>query len=389
MLGESYDPIDMIERLVGFDTTSRDSNLDLIHFVADYLAGHGIAAKLIHDESGAKANLYATLGPTDRPGIALSGHTDVVPVDGQDWSTDPFGMARKDGRLYGRGTADMKSFIAIALALVPEFLARPLEVPIHLAFSYDEEVGCLGVHGILDHLRTEGVSPRIVIVGEPTNMKVVDAHKGIRSFITTVSGLEAHSSATHIGVNAIMFATELIAFLGRLADEMKARAGGDAARFEPPYTTLSVGVIEGGTALNIIPKTCRFVWEYRAVPGMDEDEILDRFEAFAGDEVLPRMRAAWEGATIVTERRAHVPGLAAAPGSDAETLVKALVESNQTFAVSFGTEAGIFHAADIPAVVCGPGDILQAHKPDEFIELEQVERCLAFMRKLMAHVHAG
>ena len=389
MPGESTDPIAMIERLVGFDTTSRLSNLELIHFIRDYLAGHGIEAKLIHDEGGTKANLHAILGPAERPGIALSGHTDVVPVDGQDWSSDPFALVRREGRLYGRGSADMKSFIAIALALVPEFLARPLEVPIHLVFSYDEEVGCLGVHGILEHLRQLGTPPRLVIVGEPTSMKVIDAHKGIRSYFTTVTGLEAHSSATDKGVNAIVHAAELIGFLVRLEEELKERGGLSAERFDPPYTTISVGVIEGGTALNIIPKSCRFVWEHRSLPDMDEKEIPERFEAFARETVLPRMRAKWKGASIVTEPRARVPGLRPEPGSEAETLVKALAESNRTHAVSFGTEAGLFQADDMAAVVCGPGDIAQAHKPDEYIEIAQVERCVAFMRKLIAHVHAA
>jgi acetylornithine deacetylase len=387
MSGEKYEPIQMIERLVAFDTTSRLSNIELIHFVRDYLAGHGVESTLIHDEGGTKANLHAILGPAERPGIALSGHTDVVPVDGQDWSSDPFALVERAGRLYGRGSADMKSFIALALALVPEFLARPLEVPVHLLFSYDEEVGCLGVHGILEHLRQHPTPPRLVIVGEPTSMKVIDAHKGIRSYFTTVTGLEAHSSATHKGVNAIVHAAELIGFLASLEDELRERGGTSAERFDPPYTTISVGVIEGGTALNIIPKSCRFVWEHRSLPDLDENEIPARLEAFASEHVLPRMREKWEGASIVTEPRAHVPGLRPEPGSEAETLVKALAESNRTHAVSFGTEAGLFQADDMAAVVCGPGDIAQAHKPDEYIEIAQIERCLTFMRKLIAHAH--
>ncbi|MEE8545526.1 MAG: acetylornithine deacetylase [Alphaproteobacteria bacterium] len=387
MAGQIFTPVEMIKRLVAFDTTSRESNLALIDFVADYLAGHGVRSEIIHAESGDKANLYATIGPAGSRGVALSGHTDVVPVDGQDWHSDPFSVVEADGRLYGRGTADMKSFIAVVLALVPEFLSSDLETPIHLAFSYDEEVGCLGVHGIVEHFERHGIPPRLAIVGEPTGMRVVDAHKGIRAFTTTVTGLEAHSSATHIGVNAVMYAAELIAYLGALAEEMKERGDGD--RFAPPYTTVHVGVIEGGTALNIIPRSCRFTWEYRLLPGGDENEVLDRFESFAKDQVLPRMRALSEAADIVTVQLARVPALNPEPGSEAEALVFKLIESNQTFAVSYGTEAGIFQAAEVPTVVCGPGDIVQAHKPDEFIELEQVERCVAFLRRLVAHLRAA
>lgn len=388
MTGTRYTPVEMLGRLVGFDTTSRESNLDLIRFVADYLAGHGVEATLIHDESGAKANLYATLGPANEAGIALSGHTDVVPVDGQDWRTDPFTMVERGGRLYGRGTADMKGFIAVALALVPEFLAAPLRMPLHLALSYDEEVGCLGVHGILEFLDRQISRPRAVIIGEPTEMRVVNAHKGIRAYTTTVTGLEGHSSATHAGVNAVMVAAELIAFLGRLAEELKAR--GDAeGRFEPPYSTISVGLIGGGTALNIIPRECSFTWECRLLPGSDEGEVAARLDRFAAEELLPRMRAVAPEAEVVTVAGASVPALVPEPGSDAESLALALAASNQSYAVSFGTEAGLFQRREIPAVVCGPGNIAQAHKPDEFIEIAEIERCVAFLRRLCEHLREG
>lgn len=380
--------VDMIRRLVAFDTTSRNSNLDLIHFVRDYLAGFGVESRLIHDDSGQKANLYATIGPDDRPGIALSGHTDVVPVDGQDWSSDPFTVEQRDGRLYGRGTADMKSFVAVAVALVPEFVARPLKTPINLAFSYDEEVGCFGVHSIIGHLRGKGVAPRLVIVGEPSSMRVVNAHKGVRTFTTTVTGLEAHSSATDRGVNAIFYGARLIAFLECLAEELRDR--GDASGgFDLPYSTISVGIVNGGTALNIIPGSCRFVWECRLLPDQDGDEIVNRFEAFAARTLLPEMRRVFDRASIVTEQRVKVPGLRPEEGSDAETLVMALAETNRTHAVSYATEAGLFQEADIPTVICGPGNIAQAHKPDEFIALEQVQACEAFMRRLLNRVCAA
>ena len=377
--------VEMIRRLVGFDTTSRNSNLELIHFVQDYLAEFGVESRLIHDESGQKANLYATIGPDDRPGITLSGHTDVVPVDGQEWSSDPFTVERRDDRLYGRGTADMKSFVAVALALVPEFVARPLKTPISFAFSYDEEIGCFGVHGIIRHLRGGGVLPRLAIVGEPSGMRVVNAHKGVRTFTTTVTGLEAHSSATDRGVNAIFYGARLIAFLDDLAAEFRER--GDASgRFDLPCTTISVGIVNGGTALNIIPGQCRFVWESRLLPDQDGDEIIDRFEAFAAETVLPKMRRVFAHASIVTEQRVMVPGLRPEEGSDAETLVMALAETNRTHAVSYATEAGLFQEAEIPTVICGPGDIAQAHRPDEFIALEQVQACEAFMRRLLHRV---
>lgn len=380
---EQFSPREMIEKLVSFDTVSRNPNLALIEFVEDYLAGHGVASRRIANEDGTKANLFATLGPADAPGgIVLSGHTDVVPVDGQDWSSDPFTIVEKDARLFGRGTCDMKSFIAIALALVPEFLARGVARPIHFALSYDEEVGCLGVRPMIDQVIRSLPRPEVVIVGEPTDMKVVNAHKSIHGFMTEVTGLEAHSSATDAGVNAVMVAAELIQFLSGMAAEMRER-GDPSGRFRPPYTTVHVGQIKGGTALNIIPKHCWFLWEYRGLPDLDPEEIITRFEAFAANEVLPRMKAVSPDADIVTRHGMPVPGLAPREGAPAETLVMQLAERNETEAVSYGTEAGLFQLADIPTVVCGPGNILQAHKPDEFVTLEQVALCERFMRRLV------
>ena len=388
MTGTRYDPIEMIERLVSFDTTSRESNLALIHFVRDYLASHGVDSTLIHDESGNKANLYATVGPAGVPGVALSGHTDVVPVDGQPWDSDPFGLVQKEGRLYGRGTSDMKSFSAIALALVPEFVARPLKTPIHFALSFDEEVGCLGAPLMIDRLGAElGVKPMIVIVGEPTDMAVVNAHKGVYSFNTRVRGLEAHSSATHRGVNAVQYAALLVHFLTEMADEMAARAAPESG-FDPPYTTVHVGTIRGGTAHNIVPLDCAFTWEYRLMPGADADEIRTRFERFAEETVLPRMHAVDPGTAIDTELRCYVPGLVPEEGSPAEEIVMALARTNRTEVVAYGTEAGLFQEVGIPTVICGPGSIRQAHQPNEYIELSQVQACESFMRRLLDEVCA-
>ena len=376
----------LIETLIGFDTTSRLSNLALIDFVADYLREHGVAAHKIFDASGKKANLYASIGPEVPGGIVLSGHTDVVPVDGQDWATPPFTATTQAGRIHGRGTADMKSFIAIVLAMVPTMLARPLRVPVHFAFSYDEEVGCLGVHGLLALMKSGIPHPRAVIVGEPTMMRVVNAHKGINTFRTTVTGLEAHSSATHHGVNSIQYAAEIIAFLTQLGDEMRAKGG--SPRFDPPYTTVHVGTIQGGTVLNIIPRDCRFVWEFRGVPGQDEQEIPARLEEFVQRRILPRMHAVSRDTGVRTETLARVAPLLPTDGSPAETLVMALAETNETHTVAFGTEAGFFQEIGIPAVICGPGDIAQAHRPDEFIALSQVAACEAFLHRLIDHIAA-
>ena len=388
MSGNAYTAVEMIERLVSFDTTSRESKLPLIDFVRDYLASHDVDCALIHDETGAKANLYATIGPDNVPGIALSGHTDVVPVDGQPWHTDPFRVVRKDGRLYGRGTADMKSFSAIALALVPEFVARRLETPIHLALSYDEEIGCLGAPLMIEQLGGElGPKPKMVIVGEPTNMEVVNAHKGIVCFRTRVRGLEAHSSASHRGVNAVQHAARLVAFLTDMAEEMEAGANPESG-FDPPFTTIHVGTIGGGTAQNIVPLDCSFTWEYRLMPGADPDEIRQRFDRFANGTVLPRMHAVDPNTGIETEHLCTVPGLEPDVGSPAESAAMALARRNRTEVVAYATEGGQFQQAGIPTVVCGPGSIEQAHQPNEYIELSQVRACEAFLRRLLDEVSA-
>lgn len=381
LAGETYTPIEMLRRLVAFDTTSRESNLELIGFVADYLKGHGVDSVLTHDDERRKANLFATLGGNGHGGVALSGHTDVVPVDGQPWDTDPFSLVERNGRLYGRGTSDMKTFSAIALAFVPEFLHRRLHAPVHIALSYDEEVGCIGVQRLIDQIGKTGVKPAIVIIGEPTGMRVVNAHKGIYAFTTTVTGHEAHSSATHIGVNAVMVAAELIAFLNDLAEEMKSR-GDPESGFDPPYTTVHVGVIAGGTALNIIPRHCQFHWEFRLMPGADADEIIDRFNAFAAT-IESRLRMVAETAGIHTEVGASVPGLEPEADARAERFVMALTGDNRAGKISFGTEGGRFQQAGMSVVVCGPGHITQAHKPNEFIDAEQVAACTAFMGRLM------
>ena len=379
-------PRQLLDRLVAFDTTSRNSNLELLGWVADYLEGHGIASTLIHDATAAKANLFATVGPDADGGIVLSGHSDVVPVDGQDWASDPWRVVERDGRLYGRGTADMKSFIAVVLAFVPRLLERPLSAPIHLALTYDEEVGCLGVRSLIDYFAKNGPRPRAIIVGEPTEMAVVNANKTTVLLRTALAGAEAHTASPHHGVNAIMHAARLIAWLDELARELERDARD--ARFDPPYSTVSVNVVEGGTAGNIVPNECAFLWDMRLLPGTKSDPLIERFERFVSTKVLPEMRARSKKAGIATERLAFVPGLVPEQGSAAETLAMALTESNRTAAVSYATEAGLYQGLHVPTVICGPGCIDQAHKPDEFIELSQLDACARFMERLLDHLGA-
>lgn len=379
---------DMLKRLVAFDTTSRNSNLELMTFVAEYLRDLGVESELVHNEEGTKANLYATLGPTDRSGIALSGHTDVVPVDGQEWHTDPFQVVENGDRLYGRGTSDMKSFIAICLALAPEFLAGEITTPLHFAFSYDEEIGCVGVRGLIDALARRPVKPSAVIIGEPTEMKVVRAHKGKLSYRCRVRGHEAHSSLSHIGVNAVEAAAEAVAFLKSMARRHRDQGPYDS-ELEPPYTTVHTGTIHGGTALNIVPRECSFEFEFRHLPEDDPHALLEELRHFVDEHIAPEMTRTQPGTGFSFEPMSHIPGLATDEDAQVVQLVKALTGQNATAKVAFGTEAGLFQAAGMPAVVCGPGSIEQAHKPDEFIVLEQIAQCESFLRKLFQRCRQG
>ena len=376
-------PEEMIRKLVSFDTTSRNSNLELIHYVQEYLTQFDVVSHLTYDEDRGKANLFATLGPDERDGgVVLSGHTDVVPVDGQDWSSDPFEVVERDGLLYGRGTSDMKSFIATALALTPEFIAGKPSVPIHFAFTFDEETTCGGAQALVADLRQAGYAPRAVIIGEPTSMRVVNAHKGGYEYLTTVTGREAHSSLIHQGVNAIAVAAKLIDHLSAYQEE-SARRADTGNGFDPPWSTISIGIIEGGTAVNIVARQCSFRWDYRPIPGDGEGprESLDAFAA----TLVESLRERAPEVEVVTEKIRGNGPLMPEAGSSAETLVMALAGTNQTFKVSYGTEGPWYQAASMPVVIFGPGSIEQAHKPDEFIARSQVDECVAFMRKLMAH----
>jgi acetylornithine deacetylase len=381
--------IEILERLVGFPSVSARSNLDLIQWIRDELARYGIKSDLVPAPDGQpKANLWASIGPDAPGGLVLSGHTDVVPVEGQPWSSDPFTLSQRDGRLYGRGTSDMKGFIALCLALVPEMLARPLTVPIHFAFSYDEEIGCLGVPHLIAELGKRFPKPALAIIGEPTELKLGTRHKGCYSFETGITGRDAHSSQTHKGANAILAAAAIVGELDRIAEELT-RSPFNDANFEPPYPTINVGRIDGGTAVNIVARHCAVHWDFRATPGADPTLVLPQLERFIAGTVLPRLQRVAPEARVVTRPRAQVPPLVDEPGGAAETLVKFLTGANQTIGVAFATEAGQFQAAGLSAIVCGPGSILQAHQPDEFIELSQLQAGEAFLRKLIAWAQQG
>jgi len=378
----------MIDRLIAFDTTSRNSNLDLIHYVRDYLADLGVTSHLTFDDEKRKANLYATLGPTDRGGIALSGHTDVVPVDGQDWSGDPWTVRDKDDRLYGRGTSDMKSFIAIALAFAPRFLERDLAQPIHYCLSYDEEVGCLGVPRLIAFLEEQPVKPVACIVGEPTDMKVIVGHKGKASYRCHAHGIEAHSSLAPKAVNAIQAAAKVISRLADMA-ERKAKEGPFDEDYDVPHTTVHCGLVRGGTALNIVPADCGFEFEFRCLPADDPADLFAELQTYAQNEIEPAMKVIASECGFSWEEMSVFPGLNLAPDAEVVTLAKFLAGANATSKVAFGTEAGLFNDGGIPTVICGPGSIEQAHKPDEFVTHAQVALCEQFMGRLLDRVTAS
>lgn len=371
----------ILEELIAFDTTSRESNLAAVNHIQSYLNNLGIDSRLTYDESGTKANLWATIGPDIPGGIVLSGHIDVVPVDGQQWSQDPFDMWQVDGKLFGRGVVDMKGYIAVCLAMVPELHKRDLSIPLHLAFTYDEEVGCLGVNTLLEDVVNNLPLPRAVIVGEPTSMKIIGGHKGSRSFQTLVKGVPAHSSDPSLGVNSIMAAAQIVNFLESLQQELADDAKDDCL-FDPPYTTIDLGTIQGGTAGNVIPEYTTINWGFRLLPGDDADALSQRVSDFINNEVLPPMKKKFIQSDVSTETVCTVHALVPDDNSPAEQLIRHLSGLNNSGVVSFGTEAGAFQLAGVSAVVFGPGSITQAHQPDEFIELEQLKQCIEFMIRL-------
>jgi acetylornithine deacetylase len=374
----------MLQRLVAFDTTSRNSNLELIQHIQGYLGEHGVRSTLVPNAEGTKANLYASIGPDAPGGIVLSGHTDVVPVDGQAWDTDPFALTDKpDGNLYGRGTCDMKGFIATCLSHVPAFQRAKLKVPMHFAFSYDEEIGCLGAHSLAEKLMGNVPRPQAVIVGEPTMMGVVNAQNAGGGHVATFTGVEAHSSMTHLGVSAIHFAGEFIHYLNQVQEELEAAAPKNS-EFMPAAATFNVGTILGGTAGNILARECEVLWGYRELPTRPIEELGERAKKWLETELLPKMKAKHPAAAIATELRASTPGFSPEGNDEAKTLAGSWSGSNTVGAVVYATEAGIFRKTlGVPTVVCGPGDIAQAHQPNEFLLASQIEACEAFMRRMV------
>ena len=378
----------LIERLVGFDTTSRDSNLGLIEWARDYLKGYGIASRLTYDATGNKANLFATVQKGAGPGIVLSGHTDVVPVDGQDWASDPFKAIVKNEKIYGRGACDMKSYLAVILAMAPRFAAANLRSPIHFALSYDEEVGCIGARGLLEDLARNDIRPAGAIIGEPTSIQPVIAHKGKRAYRCCVRGKEAHSALTPQGVNAIEYAARIISYIRHMAERQQACEPRDYG-FDVPFTTLQTGVISGGTAGNIVPRECNFQFEFRYLPGADPDALEREIRDYAERVVLPEMKRTDPGTSIDIETKSDNPGLSVSEKDQITQLAQALSRNQSTAKVAYLTEGGLFQRAGIPAVICGPGSIEQAHKPDEYVALEQVALCESFMERLLEQMSVG
>lgn len=373
-----------LEQLIAFDTTSRYSNLDLIDWVEDQIKPLGFACRRIENSTGEKANLWARIGPDAEGGLVLSGHTDVVPIDGQDWHTDPFQLTNRNGRLFGRGTCDMKGFIALCLAFAPRFSELNLKKPIDFAFSYDEEVGCQGAPLMIDTMIQAGVRPDAVWVGEPTLWQVVSGHKGIMLIEVTVTGKEAHSSLPHLGVSANGEAVDLMAAL-RVLERDLAQQGDPDSPFDPPYPTLSIGELKGGTASNILAKECHFVCDLRCPPGFDPRKIIEPFEALVREKDAA-LKARFPECGAKLSIPTNVPSLAPGQHNAAEVLVRALTGDNALRAVAYATEAGQFDRAGMSAVICGPGSIDQAHTPNEFIDLVQLEQGVELFHKLLARL---
>lgn len=375
----------LLERLIAFDTESSKSNLGLVDFVEGYLKTLGVPYLKIPNKAGDKEALFATIGPSCDGGVILSGHTDVVPVAGQAWTSDPFTMRCEAGRIYGRGACDMKGFDAVCLAMIPEFQKARLSRPIHILLSYDEEITCRGSLDAIARFGSDMPRPGAVIVGEPTLLQVADAHKSVAAYTTTVHGREAHSSKPALGASAIEAACDLVTELYRFGRELAA-AGDPSGRFDPPASTIHVGMIHGGTARNILAKLCTFQWEFRGLPDVEQDLALRRLETYAADVLTPRLTRFAKDAFVDTLTQVEVPPLRSQSGSAAEVLALKLARANRTITVPFASEAGQFQLARVPAVVCGPGSIDQAHQPDEFIEIAQIEACIAFMRRLAAEL---
>ena len=376
---------DILRDLIAFPTVSVDSNLAMIVHLATLLTDAGARIEIQHDETGKKANLFATLGPEGDGGIILSGHTDVVPVADQDWTSDPFVMDKRDGALYGRGTCDMKGFIAACVAMAPTFSAAVNTRPLHFAFTYDEETGCIGGTALAEHLREKGLRPALAIIGEPTEMRVIEGHKGCFEYTTHFTGLEGHGSSPDLGVNAVEYAARYVARLLDLKDQLRARAPADS-RFDPAWTTINTGGLHGGVAHNVIPGKAHVDWEMRPVQPSDAELVKRNLHDYCTHSLLPAMQAVNPDATIRTETLGEVAGLEPMPENAARDLVMELTGANGADTVPFGTEAGLFQNLGVDVVVCGPGSIAQAHKPDEFVALDQLDQCLKMLHRLTARL---
>lgn len=373
--------IEILEKLIAFPTVSTESNLDMIRYLDDRLIALGARCITVHSEDGTKANIFATLGPDMPGGIMLSGHTDVVPVTDQNWTTDPFELNERDGKLFGRGTCDMKGFVAAALAFAETLDAQALTDPLHFAFTYDEESGCLGAQNLVAGLEARGIVPDIAIIGEPTEMRVIEGHKGCYEYTTKFTGLEGHGSAPDDGVNAVEYAARYVTKLLDLREALKPRAPAHSA-FDPPWTTINIGRIAGGIAHNVIVGKADLDWEMRPVQADDADFVKDSLADYVEDILLPAMKAVNSKAGISLETIAEVVGLEPMAENKARDLVAELTGANHADLVAFGTEAGLFQQLGTSAVVCGPGSIKQAHKPDEFIEIDQLGQCCKMLDRL-------
>lgn len=374
--------VSMLERLVAFDTVFDRPNRELIDFVASWFRSHGIDPKIMPGKNPGFANLWATVGSTSDGGVCLSGHTDVVPVDGQPWSSDPFRLTEKDGKLYGRGTCDMKGFCASALAMLPEMIAAPLKRPIHFCLTHTEENGCGGALEVVSRIGRDLPKPDMAIVGEPTSLRVVSGHKGMRRLSTVVAGREAHSARPDIGVSAVMVAGRLIARLAEMAEAEKSPDKLHHA-FVPPYSTIHVGMVQGGLAPSIIARHCTFCWDIRTVPGTNSQDIFNTFEQWVRSDILPEMQAIWPRSSILTTTDFDIPPLTVEPVSSAERLVRCLTGDRDVCCVGYATEAGLFQQEGIDTVLCGPGSIAQAHKPDEFVLVSELRDYDAFLTRLV------
>ncbi|TCK08991.1 acetylornithine deacetylase [Marinobacterium mangrovicola] len=379
--------LEVLRNLIGFDTTSANSNLALMGYIQTFLNEYGVESQLIYDQEEKKANLYATLGPKDKPGVMLSGHTDTVPVTGQNWQKAPYELTEEEGRYYGRGTSDMKGFIAVVLAAVPEIVKQDLHTPIHLAFSYDEEIGCVGVRRMIDTLKQHPLKPGICIIGEPTLMRVVTAHKGKLAARVTVKGKECHSGMAPWGVNAVNYAARLITWLEKLAHK-KGDQGPFENGYDIPYSTVHTGTVHGGTALNIVPNQCSFLFEIRNIASDDPRAMLAEFQAYA-DSLISEMRQIDAGCDIAIDITTEYPGLSTADDAEVVSFVQSLTDEKTRGSINFGTEGGLFsQVLGVPTVVCGPGSMDQGHKPDEFIHKSQLQSCELFMDRLIRQLKA-